>query len=121
LCVPGRCFRFRVNPALSVALGDSCKSSVPHLGAAHLLNDGTPAGVEGRIGLPVAGADDATKRKVMDLVDEVGVDPVDAGGIDDSRRQQPGQPVSGTDLPADRLRQALAEANSQRSPALRAA
>ena len=33
----------------------------------------------------------------MKLVDELGFDPVDAGDLDESWRQQPGSPVYGTD------------------------
>jgi predicted dinucleotide-binding enzyme len=56
-------------------------------------------------------ADDAdAKRVVMELVDELGFDPVDAGTLDESWRQQPGTPVYGTDRGADGVRRGLAEA-----------
>jgi predicted dinucleotide-binding enzyme len=106
---------------VSSRIGQPVVKVFNNIGASHLLEDGRPAGTEGRIALPVAGDDDAVKRKVMELVDELGFDPVDAGGIDDSWRQQPGQPVSGTDLPADRLRQALTEASPQRPAEMSAA
>jgi predicted dinucleotide-binding enzyme len=57
----------------------------------------------------------------MRLVDELGFDPVDAGTIDESWRQQPGTPVYGTDLDADGVRAALAEAVQERKPEWRAA
>jgi predicted dinucleotide-binding enzyme len=44
----------------------------------------------GAIALPVAGDDDAAKAVVLRLVDELGFDAVDAGGMDESWRQQPG-------------------------------
>ncbi|HTJ36431.1 MAG TPA: NAD(P)-binding domain-containing protein [Dactylosporangium sp.] len=76
----------------------------------HLLGMGRPPGGAGRIALPVA-ADDATaKRLVMGLVDELGFDPIDAGGLDDSWRQEPGTPVYGTDGDADEVRAGLAAA-----------
>ncbi|GAA4245527.1 NADPH-dependent F420 reductase [Dactylosporangium darangshiense] len=76
----------------------------------HLLGMGRPPGSAGRIALPVA-ADDATaKRLVMGLVDELGFDPIDAGGLDDSWRQEPGTPVYGTDGDADEVRAGLAAA-----------
>jgi hypothetical protein len=49
-------------------------------------------------------------------VDEIGFDPIDAGGLDDSWRQQPGSPVYATDLDADGVRRALAEAKPARGP-----
>jgi hypothetical protein len=41
---------------------------------------------------------------------------VDAGGLDESWRQQPGTPVYASDLDADGVRRALAEASSERKP-----
>jgi 8-hydroxy-5-deazaflavin:NADPH oxidoreductase len=76
----------------------------------HLLEHGRPAGEAGRIALPVAADDAAAKQVVMDLVDALGFDPVDGGGLDDSRRQEPGTEVYGADLDADRARAALASA-----------
>jgi predicted dinucleotide-binding enzyme len=76
----------------------------------HLEGFGKPAGAPGRIALPVAGDDAAAKRLVLDLVDELGFDPVDAGGLDDSWRQQPGTPVYGADRDAEGTRTALAAA-----------
>ena len=61
--------------------------------ARHLLERGKPAGVAGRIALPVAGDDDAAKTVVLKLVEELGFDGVDAGGMNKSWRQQPGTPV----------------------------
>ncbi len=49
----------------------------------HLLERGQPAGSANRIALPVAGDDPKAKRTVMELVDELGFDPVDAGGLDE--------------------------------------
>ncbi|WP_089157538.1 NADPH-dependent F420 reductase [Micromonospora sp. NBS 11-29] len=78
--------------------------------AAHLMDEGKPAGTPGRIGLPVAGDDEEAKRIVMGLVDELGFDPVDAGTLDESWRQQPDTPVYGTDRDADGVREGLATA-----------
>ncbi|MFR9780730.1 NADPH-dependent F420 reductase [Micromonospora sp. MS34] len=78
--------------------------------AAHLMDEGKPAGAPGRIALPVAGDDADAKRVAMELVDELGFDPVDAGTLDESWRQQPDTPVYGTDRDADGVRQGLAEA-----------
>jgi len=88
--------------------------------ARHLLERGRPAGAPGRIALPVAGDDAAAKAVVMRLVDELGFDPVDAGGLDESWRQQPGSPVYGTDLDAEGVRRALAAASPERTAQWRA-
>jgi len=84
--------------------------------AQHLLELGRPKGTPRRIALPVAGDDTAAKAVVMRLVDEISFDPIDAGSLDDSWRQQPGSPVYATDLDADGVRRALAEAKPARGP-----
>lgn len=88
--------------------------------AAHLLTHGQPAGTPGRLALPVAGDDPDDKRVVIDLLDALGFDGVDAGGLDESWRQQPGTPVYGPDLDADGVRRALAEASPERPADFRA-
>jgi 8-hydroxy-5-deazaflavin:NADPH oxidoreductase len=84
--------------------------------ADHLLNRGKPKGTPGRIALPVAGDDERAKKIVMDLVDQIGFDPVDAGSLADSWRQQPGSPVYAQDYDAAGVRKALAEAAPGRKP-----
>jgi hypothetical protein len=56
----------------------------------------------------------------MRLVDELGFDPVDAGRLDDSWRQQPGTPLYDTPCDAAAMRRALTEASPERKPAWRA-
>jgi predicted dinucleotide-binding enzyme len=88
--------------------------------AQHLLTLGKPDGTPGRIALPVAGDDVKAKALVLGLVDELGFDGVDAGGLDDSWRQQPATPVYGKDYDAAGVRRALAEAEKERKPEWRA-
>jgi len=88
--------------------------------ARHLLERGQRRGTPGRIALPVAGDDPKAKAVVLQLIDELGFDGVDAGGLDDSWRQQPGTPVYGTDHDADGVRRALSEAGRERTPEWRA-
>ena len=88
--------------------------------AKHLLELGRPAGDPARIALPVAADDPTAKAVVSELIDELGFDPVDAGGLDDSWRQQPGTPIYAADLDADGARRALAAANPERKAAFRA-
>lgn len=82
--------------------------------AQDILDGPRPAGDPGRPALPVAGDDEAAKRVVRDLIDELGFDTVDAGGIDDSWRQQPGTPVYGLRAGVDGVTKALAEASKDR-------
>lgn len=88
--------------------------------AANLLERVRPQGADDRMALPVAGDDAADKRVIMDLIDELGFDAVDAGTIDDSWRQQPGTPVYGLDADANDVRLALAAAHHVRSDEWRA-
>jgi hypothetical protein len=101
-------------------LGHPVVKAFNNIYAQHLLQRGEPAGTPGRIALPVAGDDPAAKAVVMRLIDELGFDAVDAGGLDDSWRQQPGTPVYGADADADGVRRALAEARPARPPEVRA-
>ncbi|MGW0085801.1 NADPH-dependent F420 reductase [Streptomyces sp. NPDC003393] len=82
--------------------------------AQDLLERPRPAGDPDRMALPVAGDDEAAKARVRALIDEIGFDTVDAGGIDDSWRQQPGTPVYGLRAGADAVTKALAEASPER-------
>jgi predicted dinucleotide-binding enzyme len=72
--------------------------------ANHLVEYGRQASAMWRYGIPVSGDDPVAKRRVLDLVEQVGFEPVDAGGLaDGGRRHQPGTPVYGVDLPGDEL------------------
>jgi 8-hydroxy-5-deazaflavin:NADPH oxidoreductase len=88
--------------------------------ATSLLEKGVPTGTKGRIALPVAGDPREAKATVLRLVDDLGFDPIDAGELDDSWRQQPGTPAYCRDLQAAALRRALAEADQTRIAAYRA-
>ena len=96
-------------------LGHPVIKAFNNIYAEHLLKKGLPAGSPSRIALPVAGDDARAKKVVMDLVDALGFDPVDAGGLDESWRQQPGSPVYGTDFNAAGVGRALTEATSERT------
>jgi predicted dinucleotide-binding enzyme len=89
--------------------------------ARHLLKGGKPKGAAGRIALPVAGDHPRAKGIVIDLMDEIGFDGVDAGNLDESWRQQPGTPVYTGDFDAAGVKRALAEANPARPAGFRAA
>ncbi|ONI67720.1 NADP oxidoreductase [Kribbella sp. ALI-6-A] len=100
-------------------LGRPVVKAFNNIQARHLLENGLPAGTSGRIALPVAGDDPAGKAKILQLVDDLGFDPVDAGPLAESWRQQPGTPIYGTDLTAAAAREALAAASPERPDELR--
>jgi predicted dinucleotide-binding enzyme len=77
-----------------------------------LANEARAAGAPGRLALPVAADDEDAKRLVMALVDEIGFDPVDAGTLADSRRQEPGAPVYNQPFDATQVRDALEQARA---------
>ncbi|MEU6052366.1 NAD(P)-binding domain-containing protein [Streptomyces xanthochromogenes] len=85
--------------------------------AQDLLDRPRPKGAPDRVAVPVAGDDAAAKRLVRELVDELGFDTVDAGGIDDSWRQQPATPVYGLRGNTAEVTEALAAAPKERPAA----
>lgn len=101
-------------------LGRAVVKAFNNIYAKHLLELGRPTGTPGRIALPVAGDDARAKEVVLRLINELGFDGVDAGGLDDSWRQQPGTPVYTKDLDSAGVRRGLAEARRDRTPQWRA-
>ncbi|MBX9398422.1 NAD(P)-binding domain-containing protein [Streptomyces sp. TRM72054] len=87
--------------------------------AQDIIERARPAGAPDRMALPVAGDDEEAKRKVMALIDEIGFDTVDAGGIDESWRQQPATPVYGLRAGTAEVTKALAAATPDRKPEFR--
>ncbi|GAA3126007.1 NAD(P)-binding domain-containing protein [Streptomyces rectiviolaceus] len=85
-----------------------------------ILDKPQPKGTPGRVALPVSGDDEAAKKVVRDLIDEIGFDTVDTGGQDESWRQQPGTPVYGLAADAETVRKALDSASQERTPDWRA-
>lgn len=113
-------------------LGRAVIKAFNNIHSGHLLHEGRPRGAADRIALAVAGDDAAAKAVVMRLVDELGFDPLDSGGLDVSWRQQPGTPAysliwnrverhaPGVTAGLDDLRQALAAAAPARTAEWRA-
>ncbi|MCU1238262.1 MAG: oxidoreductase coenzyme F420-dependent [Candidatus Solibacter sp.] len=97
-------------------LGRPVVKAFNNIYAHHLMDFGRPPGDSKRFALPIAGDDDHAKTVVSSLVNELGFDPVDAGRLAESWRQQPGTPVYGADLDAAGVRRALAEATPERKP-----
>lgn len=101
-------------------LGRPVVKAFNNIYAKHLMENGKPKGAPGRIALPVAGDDSRAKNIIIELLDDLGFDGVDAGGLDESWRQQPATPVYTTDLDAEGVRRALGEASKERKPEWRA-
>ncbi|GAA2336375.1 NAD(P)-binding domain-containing protein [Saccharopolyspora halophila] len=81
-----------------------------------LQTKGVPVGTPGRIALPVAADSDEARRVGMSLVDETGFDPLDAGVLAFSWRQQPMTPGYCTELGLDDLGRALEAADRAETP-----
>jgi len=73
-----------------------------------LAEGGRPSGDPERLALPIVGDDEEAKRVVAGLIDEMGFDAVDHGGLAQGAAQQPGTPVYAADLTAEQLRERLA-------------
>jgi 8-hydroxy-5-deazaflavin:NADPH oxidoreductase len=82
--------------------------------AKSLLEKGLPKGTKGRIALPVSGDPPQARTTVLRLIDDLGFDPIDVGGLDQSWRYQTGTPAYCKDLDAAALRDALAQADRSR-------
>ncbi len=101
-------------------LGISVVKAFNNIVAPSLATRGAPAGTPGRVCLSVAGDDAQAKTRVLQLVDALGFDGIDAGPIADSWRQQPGTPAYCRDLDVSALRAALSQADAGQIAAYRA-
>ncbi|HVK75766.1 MAG TPA: NAD(P)-binding domain-containing protein [Kofleriaceae bacterium] len=99
---------------VAAQLGRPVVKAFNNIVAKSLIEKGLPAGAPGRVALSVAGEPPEARAVALRLVDELGFDPVDAGGLDESWRQQPGAPAYCRDLDAAALRRALAAADRSR-------
>jgi 8-hydroxy-5-deazaflavin:NADPH oxidoreductase len=73
-----------------------------------LASEGKPKGAKDRLAMPVASDDAGAKRVVMDLIDEIGFDPVDNGGlVAGGGKQQPGSAVYNQPLGAAEVKELL--------------
>lgn len=97
-------------------LGRAVAKAWNAIGSDSLATKGRPAASQGRIAIPVAADGERARRIAMALVEDTGLDAVDAGLIAESWRQQPGAPSYCTDLTRDALAAALAAAQKARLP-----
>jgi 8-hydroxy-5-deazaflavin:NADPH oxidoreductase len=105
---------------VSAQLGRPVVKAFNTIYAHNIVDRPRPKGDEKRLALPVAGDDTHAKQVVMQVIDQIGFDSVDAGGLDDSWRQQPGTPVYGAELDVSGVQHALAEARQERPKEFRA-
>lgn len=80
---------------------------------------GQPESAPGRLAIAVAGDDFVSKQTAMALVNQTGFDPVDAGSLAESWRQQPSTPAYCCDYDADTMRKALTAAVPGAAPKMR--
>ena len=104
---------------VSQTLGRPVIKAFNTLHAGSLMGKGMPHGAQGRIAVPVAGDDAQGKQMVMQLIDQLGFDPIDAGSLAESWRQQPGTPIYGAQLNVDDAKAALIAARRERPAAYR--
>jgi 8-hydroxy-5-deazaflavin:NADPH oxidoreductase len=81
--------------------------SLNHLGYFKFEQARRPRGAPGRLALAAAGNDRAAVAAVMELIDRLGFDPVDAGSLSAGVALQPNGPVSGVGHSARELTQLL--------------
>ncbi|KQP47045.1 MULTISPECIES: NADPH-dependent F420 reductase [unclassified Methylobacterium] len=104
---------------VSAQLGRPVAKAWNAIGAGSLATKGKPAGDPDRIAIPVAGNSERERAVAMTLVEDTGLDAVDAGSLAESWRQQGGAPCYCTDLSRDQMPAALAAAEAARLPARR--
>ena len=81
-----------------------------------LQDRGLPKGAKNRIALPVAGDNAQSKRLVMNLVEGLGFDALDAGSLSESWRYQPGTPAYCPDPTLQQLPSLLQRADREKAP-----
>jgi len=77
--------------------------SLNHLGYFKFEKSRRPGGTPGRVGMAAAGNDPAAVAAVLQLVDTIGFDAVDAGSLESGLALQPGGPIFGAGHAANEL------------------
>lgn len=80
-----------------------------------LLHKALPKGSKKRIALPVSGDHVSSKQLVMELLDEIGFDAIDAGPLSESWRYQPGTPAYCSDASIQQLPSLLGRAQPDKA------
>jgi predicted dinucleotide-binding enzyme len=87
--------------------------SLNHLGYFKFEQGRRPRGAPDRLAMAAAGDDPDAVAAVMRLIDRLGFDAVNAGSLNAGVALQPGGPVFGVGLPADKLTELLVPEKSQ--------
>lgn len=95
---------------VSKQLGRAVIKAFNNILAYSLAELGRTEGSSDRLAVAVAGDDAKSKQIVMTLVNDTGLDPVDAGSLDESWRQQPSTPGYCCDYGTEMMRKGLAAA-----------
>jgi 8-hydroxy-5-deazaflavin:NADPH oxidoreductase len=103
----------------SQMLGHPVIKTFNNITADSLLHKGLPKGSKDRIALPVSGDDVEQKRLVINLLDQIGFDAMDAGPLSESWRYQPGTPAYCPDPTIQQLPSLLQRANRDKAQANR--
>ncbi len=90
----------------SKLIGRPVVKTFNNLLAYSLAELGKEKGAEGRLAMQVAGDDENQKKVVMELVDQCGFDPFDAGNLEDSWKMQPNSAGYCCDYTVDELKAA---------------
>jgi predicted dinucleotide-binding enzyme len=101
-------------------LGRPVTKAFNNIYAAHLQNFGCQPAPRGALRFLLLETTPKAKAIVFRLIDEIGFDPVDAGSLAESWRQQPGTPVYGPDFVAAEVQRALSQASRERPVEFRA-
>jgi hypothetical protein len=94
-------------------LGRPVVKAFNNIVAKSLREKGTPAGSPGRLALSVAGDPPEARAIAIRIIEDLGFDAIDAGGLDESWRQQPGTPAYCRDLDAASLTRATRRSRAQ--------
>ncbi len=92
---------------VSRQLGRPVVKAFNNILAYSLAELGKTKGSAGRLAVAVAGDDENAKRTAMEIVNQVGFDPLDSGSLEQSWRQQPFTPAYCCDYGSEDMRKAL--------------
>ncbi|WP_070970415.1 NADPH-dependent F420 reductase [Vibrio sonorensis] len=81
--------------------------------ASHINRDAKPKGEQKRRALPVASDNEQAKKRVMDLIDQLGFDPVDGGKLADSWRFERSKPAYCFPQNVKEMEEAMAKATRE--------
>ncbi len=81
--------------------------ALSHMGYHHLRDEAKPAGTPGRKAIAIAGNDEADTRRVAELIDRIGFDPLPIGALSTGRQLEPGFPAFGANVGHESLRQMI--------------